>query len=59
MVTPNVQQLFIYCAFNDLFNGLFGTKFSRIDLVKFVEDKPLKNLKGYGLLKQTIFLQIF
>ena len=33
--------------------GTNGTKYSRIDQVKFVVDRqPLKNLKGYGLLKQ-------
>ena len=33
---------------------------SRMDQVKSVEDRqPLKNLKGYGLLKHTISLQIF
>ena len=38
---------------------MYGTKYSRIDQVKFVEDSLLKNLKGYGLLKQTISLQMF
>ena len=32
--------------------GAFGTKYSRVDQVKFVEDRqPLKNLKACGLLK--------
>ena len=31
-----------------------------MDQVEFVEDKqPLENLKGHGLPKETIFLQIF
>ena len=33
-------------------NGLcktYGTKYSKVDQVNFMEDKPLKNLKGYGL----------
>ena len=36
----------------------FGTKYSRMGQVKFVE-QSLKILKGYGLLKQAISLQNF
>ena len=43
-----------------LFLLIYGTKYSRMDQAKFVENRqPLKNLKGYGLLRQTIPLQIF
>ena len=32
--------------------GAFGTKYSRVDRVKFEKDRhPLKNLKACGLLK--------
>ena len=41
------------------FTSLNGTKYSRVDQVKIVEDSLLKNLKGYGLFKQAISLQIF
>ena len=44
----------------DLAIGTYKIKYSRMDQVKFMEDRqPLKNLKGYGLLKQTTSLQIF
>ena len=36
-----------------------GDKFFKSGLSKFCGRQPLKNLKGYGLLKQTISLQIF
>ena len=36
-----------------------GSGSSTMDQVKFVEDNLQKNLKGYGLLKQAISLQIF
>ena len=35
------------------------TKYSRVDQENFVEDSLSEILKGYGLLKQTISLQIF
>ena len=37
---------------------LFGTKYSIVDQVKFVEES-LKKLKGYGLLKQTYPFKFF
>ena len=41
------------------FRSTYGTKYSRMDQVKFVEDNLLKNMKWYGLpkRKQTISLQ--
>ena len=40
--------------FVEVFKGsLFGTKYSRMDQVKFGR-QPLKTLKGYGLLKQML-----
>ena len=37
---------------------IFGTKYSRVDQRNFCGRQPLKNLKGYGLLKKTISLQM-
>ena len=34
-----------------------GTKYSRVDQVKICGRQPLKKLKGYGLLKLTIFFK--
>ena len=39
--------------------GINGTKYSRVDQVKSCGRQPLKNLKGYDLLKQTISLKFF
>ena len=44
---------------DEVYSVIFGTKYSRMDQVKFVEDSLLKNSKAYGLLKQTISFQIF
>ena len=42
-------------------DGLFRTKYSRMNQVKFVQDSFKKNLKGYGLAKAdhnpSIFLK--
>ena len=37
---------------------LYGSRYTRMDQVKLLEDS-LGNLKGYDLIRQTIFLQIF
>ena len=34
-----------------------GTKYSRVDQVKICGRQPLKKLRGYGLLKLTIFFK--
>ena len=45
-----ILVLFLLCAI-----GINWTKYSRMDKVKFGGRQPLKNLKAYGLLKQTNF----
>ena len=39
-----------------LYVPLYGTKYSRMDQVKFYGRQPLKSLKGYGLLKYIEFI---
>ena len=34
---------------NSVMTGDIGTKYSRMDQIKFAEDSLLKKLKGYGL----------
>ena len=50
--------MFIKC-YCKTFAAVFESKYSRMDEVKFVKDSLLKNLNGYGLLKQAITLQFF
>ena len=50
--------MFIKC-YCKTFAAVFESKYSRMDEVKFVKDSLLKNLNGYGLLKQNITLQFF
>ena len=54
-IDKTVGERFLSC----IFWKLGGTKYSTMDQVKFCGRHPLKNLKGYGLRKQTIPTQIF
>ena len=51
------ENIFIWWSSDS--NWLYGSRYSRMDLVKFVEDNLLKNLKWHGLLRQTISLKFF
>ena len=62
-----LARMFHSCQLNKRINRfreravrlIYGTKYSRTNKVKFVEDLPLKKLKWYDLHRQTISLQIF
>ena len=52
-------QKFLFCWFRCSCFTTNGTKYSRMDQVKFVKDSLSKIWRGKICIKQTIFLQIF